>query len=135
MNTRMQIVKAALIALAAVVLAQPASAQHMATPARAANKSEMKMGARISKDSAKVVALAQVPGGKVKEVELEKEDGSLIYSFDIKVAGKRGIEEVHVDAMTGAMLKTEHETRKAEKKEAKAEAKEKSDKKAAMKKP
>ncbi len=35
--------------------------------------------------------------------------GRLIYSYDIKVAGKPGIEEVHVDAMTGAVIATEHE--------------------------
>ena len=43
-------------------------------------------------------ALARVPGGTVHKGVLEEEDGKLIYSFEIKVPGKSGIEEVNVDA-------------------------------------
>jgi hypothetical protein len=32
-----------------------------------------------------------------------------MYSHDIKVAGKPGVEEVHVDAVSGKILKHEHE--------------------------
>jgi uncharacterized membrane protein YkoI len=66
--------------------------------------------ARISEDSAKTIALAQIPGGKIESGELENEDGKLIYSFDIKVAGKEGIEEVHVNAITGEVIKKVHES-------------------------
>jgi uncharacterized membrane protein YkoI len=66
-----------------------------------------------------------VPGGKVQSHELEREKGKLIYSYDIKVAGKSGIEEVNVDAMTGEIVAHEHEDAKTEAKEKKAEAKEK----------
>jgi len=66
--------------------------------------------AKISEDSARVIALATVPGGTVTEATLEEENGALLWSFDIQVAGKSGIEEVHVDARTGAILKQEHET-------------------------
>ena len=66
--------------------------------------------AQISEDSAKTIALAQVPDGNIENGELENEDGKLIYSFDIKVAGKEGIEEVHVSAMTGEVIKREHES-------------------------
>ena len=48
--------------------------------------------------------------------------GKLIYSFDIKVAGKSGIEEVAVDAMTGKVLVVEHESPKQEAKEKAADA-------------
>ena len=73
-------------------------------PAKLAKK------AKISEEAAAAVALSKVPGGKIQGVELEEEDGAFIYSYDIKVAGKSGVEEVHVDAMTGTVLKSEHES-------------------------
>ncbi len=78
--------------------------------------------AKITKTVATKTALEQVPGGKVRSSELEREKGKLIYSFDIKVAGKSGIEEINIDAMTGAIVAHEHEALKAEKKEAVQEA-------------
>ena len=66
--------------------------------------------AKVSLVDATATALKEVPGGKVSAHELEREKGKLIYSFDIKVAGKSGIEEVAVDAMTGAMIEKVHET-------------------------
>ena len=39
-----------------------------------------------------------------------QEDGKLVYTFDIKVPGKSGYEEVEVDAMMGTVLKVEHES-------------------------
>ena len=65
--------------------------------------------ATLPPDSAIKIALARVPGGRITEAELEEEDGRLIYSFEIKVAGKAGEDEVHVDATTGEVVKTEHE--------------------------
>ncbi len=64
--------------------------------------------AAIPADSAVAIAKARVPG-RIAKAELEKEDGALIYSFDIKVAGKGGVTEVHVHANTGAVLKVEGE--------------------------
>ena len=64
--------------------------------------------AAIGPDSATRVAKAQVPGS-ITKAELEREDGVLLYSFDIEVAGEPGITEIHVDAMTGATLSSEHE--------------------------
>jgi uncharacterized membrane protein YkoI len=74
--------------------------------------------AKISLDSATKVALGRVPGGTVKKHELEKEDGHFIYSFDIAVAGKPGIEEVWVSAIDAHIVKVEHETPAMEKSEA-----------------
>jgi uncharacterized membrane protein YkoI len=70
--------------------------------------------AKITEDSARVLALAQVPGGKVEGGELETEGGKLLYSFDIKIAGKSGVEEIHISALTGELLSHEHETDAAE---------------------
>lgn len=66
--------------------------------------------ATLAPDSAIKIALARVPGGQITKAELEREDDRLIYSFDIKVAGKSGVDEVHVDAKTGEVVKHEHET-------------------------
>jgi uncharacterized membrane protein YkoI len=64
--------------------------------------------ARITPDSATKLAQARFPNGVIKSGEIEREDGKLIYSFDIQLPGVTGIEEVNIDAMTGA-VKTEHE--------------------------
>ena len=81
--------------------------------------------AKVSKAVATRTALSKVPGGKVQSSEIEREKGKLIYSFDIKVAGKSGIEEINVDALTGAVIAHEHESPAAEKKEAAQEKKSK----------
>jgi len=72
---------------------------------------------KISKKEAKKIALAKVPGGKIKEGELENEKGKLIWSFDIRAPGTRDITEVQVDAMTGDVVSVENETPADEKKE------------------
>ena len=50
----------------------------------------------------------------VTEGELEIEHGCLVYSFDIRVSGRNGIEEVLVDAGTGRVLSHAHESAKQE---------------------
>ena len=75
--------------------------------------------AKISKADAEKIALEKVPGGTIKEGELEKEKGKLIWSFDIATPGTTDTTEVHVDAITGALLSTEKETAKEEAKEKK----------------
>lgn len=73
--------------------------------------------ATLSADSAQAIALAAVPNGRVREAELEDEKGTLVYSYDIKVRGKSGVEEVNVDAKTGAIVSQNHESAKTERKE------------------
>jgi uncharacterized membrane protein YkoI len=65
---------------------------------------------KISKAQATKIALAQVPRGKVQSAELETEHQQLVYSFDIRVPGKSGIEEVLVNANTGKIVAHEHES-------------------------
>lgn len=91
----------------------------------ATSQAALRKEAKIAESDARKTALAAVPGGKVQSHELERENGKLIYSYDIKVAGKSGIEEINVDAMTGEIVAHEHEDAKAEAKEKKAEASEK----------
>lgn len=96
---------------------------------RTTSQAALQAQAKISADSARAIAMAEVPGGTIQSSELEREHGKLIYSYDVKVDGKPGIEEVNVDAKTGKLIAHEHETPKAEKREAAQE------KKAAAKKP
>src|SRR6478735_8772165 len=79
--------------------------------------------ATVSKAQAQETALSKVPGGTIKEGELEKEKGHLIWSFDISQAGTTDIKEVQVDAKTGQILSVETETAKQEAKEGKKEKK------------
>jgi hypothetical protein len=73
--------------------------------------------AKIGADQARETALRAVPG-KVKESDLETEHGRLIYSFEIKRPGQRGITEVNVSAMDGSIVNIHREhagkSRKAE---------------------
>lgn len=78
--------------------------------------------ARVSLDSAARLALARVPNGVIATVELEREDGALIWSFDLTVAGQEGISEVNVNAATGAVSPAEHEDAAAEAREAKEDS-------------
>lgn len=81
--------------------------------------------AKVTEAKAAEEAMKAVPAGKISSVELEKEDGRFIYSYDFKTTGKAGVDEVHVDAMTGAVVSNVHETPAAEKAEAKKEKAEK----------
>ena len=86
--------------------------------------------AKISEATARATALKEVAtGSSVKKFELERENGKLIYSYDINVPGKTGIDEVAVNAIDGSVVAHEHETPKKERAEAAQEAKEKKAKK------
>jgi len=89
-------------AMMAVALAGCASEQQEQT--------ELQAQAKISKAEAQQTALAKAPGGTIKEGELEKEDGKLIWSFDIATPDSRNTTEVNVDAITGAVVSVETET-------------------------
>ena len=80
-----------------------------ARPVVAEERPGMLRRAKVTPDSAMTIALARVPGGRIQKAEIEQEDGKLIYTFDIKVPGRRGIREINVDAMTGAVVGTEDE--------------------------
>ena len=73
---------------------------------------------RVTKHQAKRIALAKLKHGTIKSAELEKENGVLIWSFDIAQPGKKDLAEVWVDATTGRITAVDMETPIAEKKEA-----------------
>ena len=83
----------------------------------------LKAQAKAPSDSAMRTALAKVPGGAIREAELEKEHGKLVYSFDIRDPKKSGVEEVLVDAKSGKVVSAKHESAAAEAKEQAGEAK------------
>lgn len=109
----------------ALALALPAAALAQVPTKTATPKSKPKVEsqaalakeAKVSLADATATALKTVPGATVKSYELEREKGKLIWSFDMKIAGKSGIEEVNVDAMTGATVgDVQHEADPAPKK-------------------
>ena len=74
--------------------------------------------ATVKEADAARVARARFPKAHIRAVELEDEGGRLIYSYELKTAGKAGIDEVNVNAKTGKLVNTEHEGAKAESNEA-----------------
>jgi len=91
------------------------------TPVKSDIPADLAKEAKVSLEAARKTALAHVKDGTVRSEELEREHGKLLYSFDIASKGKTGVTEVHVDAMTGKVLSTHHESAATEKKEAKEE--------------
>jgi uncharacterized membrane protein YkoI len=114
------------LAAAVAALAMAATLAHAQGTALAYKReipAKLAKQAKISEDSAAATARSKVPKGKIQSVELEQEEGKLQYSFDIKIPGKSGIEEVNVDALDGTVIAVEHESPETEKKEAAAEKK------------
>jgi hypothetical protein len=48
---------------------------------------------------------ARCPSAKIANAEIEAEQGYLIGSFDRKILGRKGIEEVNIDAGNGRVLR------------------------------
>lgn len=105
--------------LAIVKTASPARSEQTETQ----NQAKLAKQARIKKERAQQIALKRAPG-TVESAELEKEHGKLVYSFDIRNA-KDTIDEVQVSAITGKIVRVEHENKKQEAGEKRKEGKEK----------
>jgi hypothetical protein len=91
---------------------------------REETQAQLMSQAKVPKADAEKAALAKVPGGTIKEGELEKEKGKLIWSFDITTPGTKDITEVAVDAITGDVVAVDKETPSDEAKEKKKEKEE-----------
>jgi uncharacterized membrane protein YkoI len=83
---------------------------------------ELQAQVKISKEQAQQTALAKVPNGTIKDGELEKEKGKLIWSFDIATPDSKDIKEVAVDAITGEVVAVDTETPEQQAKEAAEDA-------------
>lgn len=82
--------------------------------------------AKLAQVEAEKIAVAKLKSSKpasTTSAELEAEHGCLIWSFDLRVPGKLGIEEIQVDAGNGKALSVKHESVRAEKTEMRNEAK------------
>ena len=122
---------APLVFAAITAAASTASAQHVTASAhpvphkqrREETQAELQKEAKLTMADARSMAMRTVSGSAIQAGEIEREGGKLIYSFDMKAAGKSGIDEVNIDAMTGKLVSKQHETPKDERAEAKADAK------------
>jgi uncharacterized membrane protein YkoI len=74
--------------------------------AEGAESDRLKSLARITPEQAQTAALAQV-SGTVKKVELENEDGNVVYGVEVKTAN--GESDVKVDAGDGRVLHVEQD--------------------------
>lgn len=61
----------------------------------------------VSMEAAQKTALSQVPGGSIKEAELEKENGRLVYEFEVVDSSHR-VSKIDVDANSGDIVGVEH---------------------------
>src|SRR5215469_16668261 len=109
--------------LAAVLLAGCASEEH--GESKEAKQSKYMSEAKVSQADAQAIASAQVPNGTVKESELEKEHGKLIWSFEMATPDSTDITEVNVDAISGKVVSMDKEKPEDEAKEAAGEKKDK----------
>jgi uncharacterized membrane protein YkoI len=82
-----------------------------------AASAKLEAEAKVSRPDAEKAALAAVPGGTIKEGELEREHGVLVWSFDIATAGSEDITEVQIDAANGKVVSVEKETPKQQREE------------------
>lgn len=95
-------------ALAASLVGACVSEQHE-RDAKLEKQAKLMAQAKVNKDDALKTALADVPNGVMKEAELEKEHGKLIWSFDLATPDSKDITEVNVDAITGTVVSTHTE--------------------------
>ena len=63
---------------------------------------------RFRADSARKLALAKVPNGKIVEQHFRQEDGRVIYSFFLQVPGQPGTDQVDIDSKTGVVFGVTH---------------------------
>lgn len=95
-------------------------------PPKGADPAALRALAKVSRDDALERAIDSLKTSAAVTAagsELEVEDQCLVWSFDLKVTGSKGLEEVQVDAGSGRVLKHEHESARHEKNEKAAEAK------------
>lgn len=80
-------------------------------PPKGAPDQELISLAQVPRALAQRTALERVGNGaRLLSTELEAERGCLIWSMDVKAGGRKGLEEVNVDAGSGKVLEVRHET-------------------------
>ena len=114
------LVRAMVAGFLAVGLCVAAGAQ-VPAPKKSKIPAALKKDAKISIEVARATALKKVPG-EIQEEELEKENGKLVYSFDIRGTGQKDITEVQVSAIDGSIVSVEKEDAASEAKEKKQDS-------------
>jgi hypothetical protein len=93
-------------------------------PTKGMSDAQLQGLAKLSHAKAEKIAVAELDGKgavSVSSAELEAEYGCLIWSFDLRVAGKSGVQEIQVDAGDGKVLSVKHENPRQETVEASKE--------------
>jgi N-methylhydantoinase A/oxoprolinase/acetone carboxylase beta subunit len=114
------LIRAMFAGFLAIGLCAAAGAQTQA-PKKSKIPASLKKDAKVSVEAARATALKKVPG-EIQEEELEKENGKLVYSFDIRVTGQKDITEVQVSAIDGSIVSVEKENAASEAKEQKQDS-------------
>ena len=86
---------------------------------------QLEANAKVTRVEAEKIALAKVPRGTIKEGEIERENGKVVWSFDLTTPGTSDITEVQVDASTGEIVAMENENLAQQAAESKPEKKRK----------
>ena len=85
------------------------------TSALAESKRELHAAAKIKESDARKVALRQAPPKSVvQSIELEREGGKLVWSYDLRTQGSKNMFEVQIDAITGEVASKHTESLKDE---------------------
>lgn len=74
----------------------------------------------IGMEAARAIAMEKVPGGEVASEELGRDAGKLLYTFELRLEGKKGVEVVLVSASDGAVISVTHKTEWAARRDAQA---------------
>ncbi len=120
---RYHIVMGMFAALGAASVSVASAAQCSIHPTKGASNAQLASLATVSKADAQQRALARIKSpATVASAELEAEKGCLIWSFDLKIAGESGVQEVQIDAGNGSVLSVKHESAVHEAAEAVTEA-------------
>jgi hypothetical protein len=82
----------------------------------------LKAQAEVTQAQAEKIALGKVPHGNIESSDLEKENGKLVWSFDIVVPESKNITEVQVDAKTSEIVLVKIETPEQQAQEAKTDS-------------
>jgi N-methylhydantoinase A/oxoprolinase/acetone carboxylase beta subunit len=116
-NTLLRMMVAGIVAIGLCF----ASGAQTQAPKKSKIPAALKKDAKISVEEARATALKKVPG-EIQEEELEKENGKLVYSFDIRATGQKDITEVQVSAIDGSIVSVEKENAASEAKEKKQDS-------------
>ena len=102
-----------LVAAMAITPAWPAAPTCSIHPAKDASDAQLPALAKVSQADAEKKALARIKvPAKVLGSALQVDDGCLFWMLIVKENGKSGVQEVKVDAGTGKVLASKHESGK-----------------------